>query len=198
MRRTWTRKLRLRRLLSTSGVTLSQWSGRYSALPLTNSQYRDCREDMDGQLTNPGPCFVSDNQINPGSTGGEGRIRWRTQLRDQMDDHGTGDPNIQQSSPRRQLPALTDRAPKSRHPPGLDTPPKGDDIASATGADKPAEDVPHGCSVRRLSRRFESYLSGVERRFRTGATWRPTGLNRTLAVLKGDLSLDPHRAGWRV
>jgi hypothetical protein len=144
-------KLRLRRPLSTSGVTLSQWSGRYSALPLTNSQYRDRREDMDGQPTNPGPHFVSDNQTDPGSTGAEGRIRWQTQLRDQMDDRGTGDPNTQQSSPRRQLPASTDRAPKSRHPPGLDTPPKGDDIASAAGADKPAEDVPHGCSVRRLS-----------------------------------------------
>ena len=142
--------------------TLSQWSGRYSALPLTNSQYRDCREDMDGQPTNPGPCFVSDNQTDPGSTGAEGRIRWQTQLQDQMDDHGTGDPNTQQSSPWRQLPASTDRAPKSRHPPGLDTPPKGDDIASAAGADKPAEDVPHGCSVRRLSR----------------------GLNRTSVVLR--------------
>ena len=142
--------------------TLSQWNGRYSALPLTNSQYRDCREDMDGQPTNPGPCFVSDNQTDPGSTGAEGRIRWQTQLQDQMDNHGTGDPNTQQSSPWRQLPASTDRAPKSRHPPGLDTPPKGDDIASAAGADKPAEDVPHGCSVRRLSWGFESYLSGVE------------------------------------
>jgi hypothetical protein len=139
--------------------------------------------------------FVSDNQTDPGSTGAEGRIRWQTQLRDQMDDRGTGDPNTQQSSPRRQLPASTDRAPKSRHPPGLDTPPKGDDIASAAGADKPAEDVPHGCSVRRLSRGFESYLSGVEMRvFKPGGRVAPefesylSGVEISSSVGPGSLS----------